>query len=162
MEKQTGKKNIHKKVGLHFNPEDPKSISRTKQEFRKEADINNIMAKYLKTGTIEHINRRKPIYADITNLGDFQENMNMIAEAKAEFASLPAKVRDRFQNDPHRLIQFLEDELNHAEAIQLGLMEPKKVEAVVSETGATGDTNNSGSGAPGAESASAPGSGQKK
>jgi phage internal scaffolding protein len=38
--------------------------------------------------------------------------------------ALPAQIRSRFDNDPAKLIDFLENEQNHDEAIKLGLVNP--------------------------------------
>lgn len=106
------------KVTLDF-----KLPSRTKQSFKDECDINLIMARYEKTGLLEHINRGEPQYADLSEL-DFMSAMNMVAEAREVFAALPSKLRDRFANDPARLLAFLDNEDNRAEAITLGLVPP--------------------------------------
>lgn len=113
-----------KKVTLQFKADDKKSKSRTQQSFRKDADINNIMAKYLKTGHIDHINRRQPKYVDFSEVGDFHQNMIMVVRAQEQFNALPARIRDRFRNDPAVLVSFLSDSRNRKEAEELGLVEP--------------------------------------
>lgn len=95
--------------------------SMTKQAFAEECDINSIMRRYETTGTVDHINRREPAYGDFTDVKSYHEAANVVIAAEAAFADLPAKVRDRFGNDPAKLMEFLQDPANQDEAIALGL-----------------------------------------
>lgn len=106
------------------------------QSFKKECDINQIMAKYQRTGMIEWLSRRDPEYLDCTGEA-FQEAMFTVIKAREMFAELPSSMRDRFKNDPGELLRFLGDEANRQEAIELGLvakpdapLAPVKVEVV--------------------------------
>lgn len=62
---------------------------------------------------------------------DLLDSLQKVRDAEYAFAQLPAKVRDRFGNNPVELFKFLEDEGNRAEAEDLGLIE--KVVPVVKE-----------------------------
>lgn len=101
----------------------------TKQSFKDECDINTIMAKYQTTGLIEHVQSVRGAYGDFTSVEDYQLSLNQVIEAQAAFDNLPAKIRDRFANDPARLMSFLQDEANLDEARALGLVEPEKIPA---------------------------------
>jgi len=96
----------------------------TKQSFKRECDINNIMARYRKTGVLDQdaINQRHAAFADISEIGDYQDCKNRILEAKKAFGDLPALVRNKFANDPAQLLDFVRDENNREEAIELGLI----------------------------------------
>jgi len=111
----------HLKISISF-PEK----GRTKQSFKDECDINNIMARYLKTGVLDYTNKREGSYGDATSL-DFQSSMDLVARAKSSFSQLPAKLRARFNNNPGELLAFTEDADNYDEAVKLGLV--KAVEA---------------------------------
>lgn len=100
--------------------------SRTKQEFAAESDINVLLATYERTGQLPAYREIAPTYADVSNLPDYQEALNFVADANRHFSALPAKIRERFHNDPGQLLAFLGDENNQAEAIDLGLL--KKIE----------------------------------
>jgi len=114
--------------GLSFDG----AVSRTKQAFKKDADINFIMKKYRETGLLPSVRDRKPFYGDFTNAPDFLETQNRIAHTRQYFQQLPADVRDRFANDPARMLDFLANPENDAEAVKLGLKEaPKAPEAPV-------------------------------
>lgn len=97
--------------------------SMTQQQFKEECDINNIMRKYEQTGQITHINRKQGVYADLSNIKDYQEMLHTIHHAEEAFNTLPAEVRYKFRNDPTKLIAFLQDTSNREEAIKLGLIE---------------------------------------
>ena len=57
------------------------------------------MAKYDKTGLVDHINRHEARYGDVSG-ADFQTAQNLIAQQKTIFYELPATVRDHYDNDP--------------------------------------------------------------
>lgn len=95
---------------------------KTLQSFKNECDINRIMKRYQQTGVIDHINRAQPRFGDI-EVYDFQESMNIVLEAEARFAALPSEVRDRFGNDPARLLDFVSKPENAQEAVKLGLLD---------------------------------------
>ena len=97
----------------------------TQQQFKEECDINNIMARYQNTGEFTHLTRKQGVYGDFSEIKDYQTMLQTVLEADAAFASLPAKMRLRFQNDPAQLLEFIQDPKNTEEAISLGLMEPK-------------------------------------
>lgn len=96
--------------------------SMTKQSFRDECDINTIMRRYETTGEITHLNRRNPEYGDFTDVKTFHEAMNIVQTANQAFSDLPASVRDRFGNDPAKMLEFLQNPENVEEAIKLGLL----------------------------------------
>lgn len=97
--------------------------SMTKQSFKAECDINNILKQYRVTGQIAHIanNARQGAYEDLPDPVDFQDAMNLVLEAQNSFASLPSKVRDRFGNDPAEFLAFMGDPANATEIEALGL-----------------------------------------
>lgn len=95
--------------------------SRTKQSFREESNINNIMAKYARTGIVEHGNRHAPSYGEVPAV-DFKQALELVMAAEQSFAELPALVRRRFENDPANFLAFCEDPANRDEAGTLGLL----------------------------------------
>lgn len=71
----------------------------TEQSHEKACNINSIMAKYLKTGLIEHINTNSPQYGDVTG-ADFKAAQDLVAAQRTVFEELPAQVRKELNNDP--------------------------------------------------------------
>ena len=110
-------------------PSHPGSVntdpSMTQQHFRDECDINNIIARYNKTGVLVdplHPGTAQPSFGDFSSMLDYQEAQNIIIYANQAFALLPAYLRKRFNNEPAEMLQFLEKEENRDEAIKLGLV----------------------------------------
>lgn len=121
-----------KRVQISFDVEkNPAAKSRTKQSFRDQVDINNIIARYKRNGVLPAASRQG-FYADVSNCKDYHGSMNQVIAAENAFMALPAKLRDRFRNDPAELLSFLQNVENKKEAIALGLIE--KVEEVAPTT----------------------------
>lgn len=112
----------------------PDDEGRARQEMSEECDINNIMAKYQRTGAIDHFSRHSGSY-DFATGESFHEAANIVLKAQAMFDDLPSKVRSRFGGDPAAFLEFVQDDSNAVEMDSLGLMrdgfEPPVVEPVV-------------------------------
>lgn len=78
----------------------------TEQHHEKACNINSIMAKYAKTGLIDHVNRHKGTYGDVTG-ADFKAAQDLIAEQKTIFYELPAKVRAELDHDPANYLELV-------------------------------------------------------
>lgn len=107
-----------KRNRVKFNTSGKKRVD---QSYKKQCDINNIMKKYEKTGLITHT-KENPMWGDFSNVDSYHESLNQVIKAKEAFATLSAKLRNRFDNDPAKLIAFLEDPANQEEAIKLKLI----------------------------------------
>ncbi len=109
--------------------------SLAQQHFKEECDINTILQKFSITGILPEA-PLSPRYGDFSGISDYHTALNRVIAAQDEFEALPAQIRARFDNDPAKLIEFLEDETNRPEAEQLGLVE-KVVAEVVEATQVT-------------------------
>lgn len=105
--------------------EDP---SRTKQSFKKDCDVNEIMKRFKNVNGQDFLTRYQGYFGgqfgDFSEIGDYRSALNQIKRAQEFFDGLPAKVRARFQNDPGTLIEFLDNPANRDEAISLGFIAP--------------------------------------
>lgn len=54
---------------------------------------------------------------------NYEELVNQVAEINEQFQKLPAKIRDRFGNDPQQLLDFVHDPANIEEAVKIGLVD---------------------------------------
>lgn len=106
-----------KRVRQEQGPEE----SMVQQSLQDDTDINNIMAKYRKTGVFQHVTPLAAEYGDFSNVPDYKTAMEQIMLSNELFMELPAKVRDRFGNDPAQFITFATDEKNLDELRSLGL-----------------------------------------
>lgn len=135
---------LRKRVSLTFEPiKDSDGVvlnlevlSKTDQSFAKEADINFIMRRFEQTGfLVDPIlaarAKQRPLFGDFVDVPDYQEILGRIARFREHFDRLPVSTKLKFENDPERLINFLADPVNDAEAIDLGLKPKKPVEEPV-------------------------------
>jgi phage internal scaffolding protein len=103
--------------------------SLAQQHFKEECDINTILQKFNITGILPEA-PLSPRYGDFSGIGDYHTALNRVIAAQEEFEALPAQIRARFDNDPAKLIEFLDDEANRPEAENLGLVEKAAAEVV--------------------------------
>lgn len=129
---------------------------RTKQSFKRVCDINGLVAQYKKTGQFPSVARRVPYYADVSDLGSYQESLNVVIKAREMFDALPVLVRERFRNDPGEMVSFLQDSSNLEEAVKLGLVTMRPDGSGKSEVGAGGASAPAGAGGPAGGAQGAP------
>lgn len=110
--------------GLHCE-----DASLAQQHFKEECDINTILEKFNITGLLPQ-QTLSPRYGDFSGIGDYHTALNRVIAAQDEFEALPAPIRARFDNDPEKLIEFLENSENRPEAEALGLVEKAAAEVV--------------------------------
>lgn len=122
------RKHYEKTTRLQFATTGP---SMTHQSMKAECDINGIMAKWQKTGVIEHRTQFEGQYADFTNTpGDFQEAQNQVLAAEEMFLTLPSKIRTRFHNDPGAFLDFTSNPDNADEMVKLGLATRRELDVI--------------------------------
>ena len=104
--------------------------SLTEQSFKFESDINNICEG--KAFSSLPTNKNQPLFDDFTNLGNYQESLDTVARAKSLFEELPSSLRNRFENNPQKLIDFVSDpEKNYDEGVKLGIFKAKVVDSPI-------------------------------
>lgn len=108
--------------------------SLTKQSFKAECDINEIVRRFGLTGELP-IGVRAPTYGDFADVFDYHSAMNAIARAGEAFDAMPAEVRARFHNDPGEFLEFVNNDGNRDEAVKLGLVLPKAVDLAAGAAG---------------------------
>lgn len=99
------------------------SASRTKQAFREDCDINVIVRRYAKAGVLP-TEAPGASYGDFSTVGDYFDSMQLLLRTRERFEALPSLVRERFANDPSRMLAFVADAGNADEARKLGLLAP--------------------------------------
>lgn len=97
----------------------------TKQDFKAECDIHNILKQFQKTGIITHVQNARPTYEDLPSQLDFQQSLHVIMEAETAFAGLPSAVRSHFDNNPARFLGAFSDPGQHDKLREFGLLKPK-------------------------------------
>jgi len=96
---------------------------RTKQAMKDECDINNIMAKYQRTGTISHFAKHEASYGFAPAV-TLQESFEIVEKAREMFDELPSSVRKRFGNDVVGFLAFVQDPTNKDAMAEMGLTKP--------------------------------------
>lgn len=97
--------------------------SLTQQHFTEDADLNVIARRF----GIDHPAQLKqepnPVhFRDTTQDPELVDILNLQRAAREGFAQLPAKILKRFDHDPRKLWDFLNDPDNEEEAVRLGLL----------------------------------------
>lgn len=115
---------VSEATGLEFTKADYEGEFSAQQQFRDECDLNMIIAGQVNVD-LDRFNERasRGAYLDLASLPDFTGAMNIVREAEAAFADLPAHVRKEFDNDPGQFLDFIETG-DRAEFERLGLLVP--------------------------------------
>lgn len=111
------------KHAITFDPDE----NRTEQQHKKDTNINYIMAKYQKTGVIDHVKKYGGQYMDVPAI-DYREAMTLVAEANSMFEELPSLARKKFQNDPEVFLEYVQDPNNKESLREMGLLNPETEE----------------------------------
>jgi len=111
---------------------DCKDPSLAQQHMKDECDINVLVERFGVTGQLP-VTPLEPSYGDFSGVSDYHSALNAIRASEEAFMALPAKIRARFDHDPNALLNFLQNEENRDEAIQIGLIDGQPlVESIVS------------------------------
>ncbi len=84
-------------------------VSLTKQSFKDECDINNILSRYDLSGSLPNPNPKQPQYGDFTNV-NFQNSANLIAECKSTCKNLPLVSREKYDSFDDYIFDILDVE----------------------------------------------------
>lgn len=127
------RENGSKRVMFHFD--DP---SLTRQEFKDECDLGKIIARFSASPEgREQLEMARGFissrFEDVSDIPDYQTALNHVKLADEAFLRLPPLVRTRFDNDPARFLDFVDDSRNLDELRAMGLANPK-VESPVKAT----------------------------
>lgn len=107
--------------------EDGIEIVLTEQSHRAEVDVNNIVKRH-GMDLIQQTAALQELTYDNVPGNDFQEAMLMITKANETFEGMPSEIRKRFENDPAKFLDFVQDEQNVNELIEMGLAKPPEKE----------------------------------
>lgn len=85
-----------------------------------EVDINQII-KRIQKGQNPPMLRGEPFYGDVSAFNGLADAFEQIQDANELFMSYPAEIRNQFENDPVKMVEFLSDPANEDKAVELGL-----------------------------------------
>lgn len=95
----------------------------TVQSFKNDVDINTIVRRF---GVVQELPVGAPsaaAFGDFTGEADFHAMMNRVVEAQQGFGMLPARLRERFNNDPGKFMAYIHSSDNLEEAVELGILD---------------------------------------
>ena len=97
--------------------------SLTEQSHKKSCDINNIItAATANPMLLADPAPDRKVFRDFSSGDDYLDLQNRLCEARSMFYDLPAELRDYFEHDPAKVIDFVSDPDNAMEAHQMGLI----------------------------------------
>lgn len=107
-----------------------KEPTMTVQSEKDNCDINVIMNRYATCGTPlpYRTDGVQPVYADVSELGDYMENFQRCKQAEEMFNNLPSALRKELDNNPANLLPFIQDEKNKERCYEYGLLNKPIVE----------------------------------
>lgn len=92
------------------------------QSHVKEVDINAIIKRHgidLITKTA-NLNTAEYRFDDVTG-NDFQEALFKIKKAESTFQSLPSELRNQFENNPAKFLDFVQNPENADQMVEMGI-----------------------------------------
>ena len=131
---KTSLSEMKEKAGIKFT-----EPTRTKQDFKNDCDVNEIMRRFNATGIVSHVSEMQPVYGDVRNFDDYAKNLAYVRQADDAFAALPSNVRAELDNNPANLVSFIQNPANRDRCIELGIFNKpvKEVEHVVVQAAGT-------------------------
>jgi len=88
-----------------FTAKDTGRESLVQQHFADEVDINTIVRRFGLTRELP-LGIAGGVYGDFTGITDYDSALEQIEWARAGVMALPAEVRERFDNNPGKMISF--------------------------------------------------------
>lgn len=120
----------------------------TKQDGKRDADINFILKNYERSGMIGNISSKEPQYGDFSQGIEYDQALSLVREAEERFATWPAAARELARNDPRIALDMLADEGGRAALEQIAQVDVKtpagKSEAPVAAPASPGSLPPSG------------------
>lgn len=111
-----------------------KPVDMTEQSHKDACDIRLIMDRAQRTGMLTHRVATEGQYQNLASRPQFDEAMRIIAHANTVFETIPAKIREQFNHDPAKFLEYIENPENRANMKEMGFdtshlppEEPEKV-----------------------------------
>lgn len=107
-----------------------------KQSFKDECDINLIVRRAEQTGVLPSLIKENPKFGDFSDPISYQDSLNLVIKAEAQFQNLSSHIRERFNNDPKKFLEFTANPANNHEMVTLGLAQKRQTNLNNNETNA--------------------------
>lgn len=97
--------------------------SMTQQQFAQECDINYIVKRAQRTGTIPALPTQEMLFGTLSE-DTFKQRMDQMAEIKSYFECLPSEIRLHYHNSVNEFIALMNTEEGIEEGRKLGIISP--------------------------------------
>lgn len=104
--------------------------SMVRQAFKDECDINRILERYKSTG-LTPVNRREPMFADVSMLTDLKSALDLLEERRHVMRKLPREARELLRKDPEAFFGALDNVTVREDLVKLGVLAPEPEAPVV-------------------------------
>ncbi len=94
----------------------------TEQSYKDDVDVNRLLEPAMKKGLLRHVTKFEGEYDDFP-AEDFQTAQFVVAQGKSMFEALPSRMRARFDGDPARFMEFVQDPANEGWLRAHGVLE---------------------------------------
>lgn len=85
---------------------------RTKQSFKDETDINKLLVKAAKGGSISHLAKHGAVYGDFSDINDLMTAFSRLEKGKEIFEQLPGELKREFNQSPQEFFNFVNNPEN--------------------------------------------------
>lgn len=96
------------------------TVSLTEQHHKDACDIHNILKRAQQTGVMEHMAKYEGTYGTMPSGDEFHAHMNALKAAESMFESVPSFLRNRFENDPAKFLDYISNNKNYDEMEKQG------------------------------------------
>lgn len=98
--------------------------SKTIQSEYPQTTIDYYLRRYSQTGILgDPLRVQKAQYGDFSDLSDFSEMQQKVAQTKEYFSSLPAEIRRKFNDDVNQFVGFVANPENADACVELGIFD---------------------------------------
>lgn len=99
--------------------EEYEATGRTKQSFKDDTDINKMLKKAQRIGSISHLQRHGAFYGDFSDIADLQTAFDRYRKGVEIFNDAPSEVRREFDNDPVAFFSYVNNPENAGKLSEL-------------------------------------------
>lgn len=110
------------------------TTSRTKPEFLKEVNINNIVK-------LPQMPIPPLTYADLTDPPNLRQLFQTIHDVKESFSKLPSDIRKLMDNDPAKMQSFICDPKNYSLLVSRGILKERETSSEKSSQNASAESS---------------------
>lgn len=97
----------------------------TEQHHKDDCDINSIMSKFASNPSAIFADPSAFNYSDVSEHVDYHSALNFVRRIDDMFIQIPADIREKFDNDPEKFVDFMNDENNISALQDMGILVKK-------------------------------------